>query len=326
MTNTAAITQGPIYIGGYLTMSNSASIGTSAIPIAVSVANARCNNGQNTFGSPYTGYPKVCNTGVDPNPITLNSPQNAMYGAVLGNDQTNLYASQAKNTGIANSGTSVAPPSLPPYDRVAQKNAVVGSPIAASSICSGHSSTYTVPANSEITGDLTLTNSCTVTILGNVWLTGSLTLRNSSSIVVDATVSSQPTFMVDGSSGVSLQQTSSIVPNASLVGVEFITFYAGASVTCTTATDASYCDSLTGSNLFNAQTLQTVTINNSGNAKYSVFYAKYSEATVSQKGTLGAILGQTINLAQSGNLVFTSTVVTGNYSWDVDFYSVVNWP
>lgn len=327
MTNSASITQGPIYIGGYLNMSNTASIGTSSIPIAVNVANARCNNGGNTSGSPYTGYPQICNAGVNTNPITLGSVQNVIYGTVYANDQTNLYATQATNTGIHNS-SSVSAPTLPGYDRPAQISAVAGSPINSSSICAGHTSTYTVPANSRINGDLTLTNSCTVTIMGNVWLTGSLTLRNGSSIVVDNSVTTQPTFMVDGSTGVSLQQTSSIVPNNSLVGVEFITFYAGASVTCTVAQTApAYCDTtLTGSNLFNAQTLPTVTINNSGNAKYSVFYAKYSEADVSQKGTLGAILGQTINLAQSGNLVFTSTVVTGNYSYDAGYYQQTSWP
>jgi hypothetical protein len=41
---------------------------------------------------------------------------------------------------------------------------------------------------------------------------------------------------------------------------------------------------------------------------------------VGQGGTLGALLGQTIDLAQSGNLIFTSTVVTGNYSYDIYHY------
>lgn len=318
MRNSSAITQGPVYIGGYLTMSNTASIGTSSIPIAVSVANARCPAGGGST------FPQICSTGANPNPITLNSGQNHIYGNVSANDQINTYSSQITNSGVvATSG--VAAPSLPGYDRVAQVSAVTGSPIDASTICAS-SSTYTIPANAKIVGDLTLKNSCTVTVMGNVWLTGSLTLRNSAKIVVSDAVASQPTMMIDGSGGMSLQQTSSIVPNSSFIGMEFITFYAGASATCTTGTSAAtYCDSLTGTNLYNAQNLITINFANSGDAKYSVFYSKYTETTVGQKGTLGALLGQTIDLAQSGNLVFTSTVVTGNYSWDAGYYEFTNW-
>jgi hypothetical protein len=303
-------------------MKNTASIGDSGNPIGVNVANARCNNGANTFGPPYTGYPTVCNPGIDPNPITIEGVQNMIYGTVNANGQTNAYSGQMVNSGLG-AVTGVTAPSLPGYDRVAQKNAVVGSPIDASTICSGHSSTYTIPANAKITGDLTLTNSCTVTVTGNVWLTGSLDFRNQSKIIIADSVATQPTMMIDGLNGITLEQSSSIIPNASSIGMEFITFYSPSA--CTTATDASYCETLTGPNLQASQDLVTVSLGNSGNAQFSVFYAKYTKTTVGQKGTLGALLGQTIDLAQSGNLVFDSTVVTGNYSYDAGFYEFATW-
>jgi hypothetical protein len=106
--------------------------------------------------------------------------------------------------------------------------------------------------------------------------------------------------------------------------MEFITFYS--TNACTTATTSGgYCDTLTGSDLFNSEQVKTVDIGNQGAAAGSVFYAKYTKVTLGQAGSIGALLGQTIELGQSGNLVFTTTVVTGNYSYDVYFYDLATW-
>src|SRR5262249_19641672 len=106
MRNSANVSQGPIYIGGFLTMSNTSSIGTSSLPIAVSVANARCPVGGGAT------WPQICNTGTNPNPITISGTQPHIYGPVSANDQTNSYSSNMTSPGLtATSGVSA--PSLP---------------------------------------------------------------------------------------------------------------------------------------------------------------------------------------------------------------------
>jgi hypothetical protein len=319
MRNSANVSQGPIYVGGYLTMSNTASIGKPSLPIDVSVANARCGNGGQ--GAGIGQYPQVCATGVLPNPITINGTQPHIYGDVAANDQTNSYPLYMTNAGLgATSG--VAAPSLPTYDRPAHAAAwaAAGSPTLtpAAATCAGNSGTITWPANVKITGNVEIKQSCEVIVSGPVWITGNFLMRNSALIRTAESVSTQPTIMVDGSGGVVTQQTSTIATNSSLVGMEFITFYSGNS--CTLATDGTYCQTLNGPQLFSSKDIVTVDIGNQGAAAGSVFYAKYTKVTLGQAGEIGALLGQTIDLAQSGNLVFTSNVVTGNFEWGVSFY------
>jgi hypothetical protein len=322
MRNSANVSQGPIYIGGYLTMSNQSSIGTSTLPIAVNVANYRCPAGGT--GS----YPQECTGNSNPNPITINGSQPHIYGPVNANEQLNSYPSNMTNTGLQNI-SGVSAPALPGYDRVAQVSAVSTTWTPAQANCSGNGknaiTAVTWPANLKITGDLTLTNSCTITISGNVWITGSFDMRNSSIIKVADSVATQPTIMVDGSNGVQTEQTSTVATNSTQVGMEFITFYS--TNACSVGTNAgSYCDDLVAGghnqDLYNSQSTTTINIGNQGDAAGSVFYSKYTKTTVGQAGTLGALLGQTIDLGQSGNLVFTSTVVTGNYSYDVKYYEI----
>jgi len=317
MSNSSNISQGPVYVGGYITMSNSASIGTPSLPIDVSVANARCPVGGGS------GYPSVCAVGSKPNPITIGSTQSHIYGNVSANDQENLYATQITSPGVQ-STSGVSAPLLPGYDRVSQANAVASTITATAATCASNSGTVTWPANVKITGDVLIKNNCTVIVSGNAWITGNFTMRNSAIIRVADGVTTQPTIMVDGSSGVTTQQTASVATNSSQVGMEFIAFYSANSCTSGT-TSGTYCDSLTGQDLYNSQLLSTVNIGNQGAAAGSVFYAKYTEVTLGQAGSIGALLGQTINLSQSGNLVFTSTVATGNYVYDVSNYELATW-
>ncbi|HEY2003790.1 MAG TPA: hypothetical protein VGH44_01590 [Candidatus Saccharimonadia bacterium] len=321
MNNSSNISQGPVYIGGYLTLNNSSSIGTASTPISVSVANARCGSGGGIGGA--GTYPTVCNTGVDPNPITMSGAQAHIYGNVSSNDQTNFYATKITNPGVQSTSGVIAP-TLPGYDRVSQVGAVASTITPSAATCTTNSGTVTWPANVKITGDVVISNKCTVIVSGNAWITGNFTMRNSAIIKVASGITTQPTIMVDGSTGVTTSQTASVATNSSQIGMEFITFYSTSS--CTTGTtSATYCDSLSGSSLYNSQTVQTVSIGNQGAAPGSVFYAKYTQVTLGQAGTLGALLGQTINLSQSGNLVFTSTVVTGNYSYNVSNYQFATW-
>jgi hypothetical protein len=307
MRNSASLANGPVYIGGYLTMSNSATIGSVASPIAVNVANARCPSPADST------FPQICAQLVQPNPITLGSNQNHIYGSVCSNGQT-------VNTNMSNPGlvcnSGVAAPALPDYDRTGQKAAVTNNLTGAAASCTSNNGSVTWPVNVKITGDVTVSHSCTVLVSGNAWITGNFTMSQSAIIKPAAAVTVQPTIMVDGSSGVTLNNQSSIATNAGNIGLEFITYYSA--VGCSVSSDCA----VTGANLYNSQNLTTISVGNQGAAPGSVFYARWSKVTVGQGGTIGALLGQTIDIGNSGNLSFVDTVSTNNYTYDVRYYEL----
>lgn len=305
MNNSATITNGPVYVGGYLTMNNTSSIGSVGAPIPVKVANARCP-------SPATSaYPTICASGTLPNPITFTNSAH-IYGAVTANGQVN--GSNMSNTGLVGS-SGVAAPALPDYDRAAHKAAVATTITGAAASCSG-TETVTWPANVKIVGNVTLSQSCNVLVSGNTWITGNLTTTQKPILKPAAAVSIQPTIMIDGSSGVTFNNQSSVSSNSGGVGMQFITFYS-------TAGCSPDCSSVTGADLAASQGIQTISIGNQGDAPGSIFYARWTKVTVSQAGTLGALLGQTIELGNSGNLSFIETVSTSNYTYDVRYYELL---
>jgi hypothetical protein len=308
MSNSATINNGPISVGGYLTLSNSATIGSVTSPLTVNIADERCpKSADNT-------YPRLCANGEYDNPITINSPSNHIYGTVNANNQTNNYSTQMTDPGLqATSG--VTAPTLPTYDRSAQKSDVSNYMDGSDASCSG-STVQTWPANLKISGDVTLGNNCVTYVSGNVWITGSLSMSQKAIIKPKSGLATQPVIMIDGSSGMTLSNQSYVADNSNSTGIEFITYYCG-----------SGCDpdsTVTGAALAASQTINTITLGQQSNAPGSVFYAYWSEITVNEGGTLGAVLGQTINLAQSGSISFISTVSTGNYVFDVRYYQVLN--
>ncbi len=304
LSNSVTITNGPVGVGGYISMSNTATIGSAANPVAVSVANARCPSPADST------YPQICGNGVQPNPITLSN-QAHIYGNVTANGQTNT--SGMSNGGlVASSGATI--PSLPTYNRAAQKAAVTSTLTAANASCSG-SSSVTWPANVHITGNVTLSNNCTITVGGNAWIDGSLSLSNNTIMTPAATLSSMPTVMVDGSGGISLSNSSKVAANANSVGIQFITFYS-------TAPCSPDCASVTGTNLHNSQGTQTISLANQGGASGSTFEAMWTELTVSNGGTIGGVMAQTLQLSNSGNISFNSSSVGGTWSYDVRYYQV----
>jgi hypothetical protein len=303
MNNSATITTGPVYVGGYLTMNNSARIGSAGSPISVEVANARCPNGGGAT------YPQICASGVQPNPITLNNTAR-IYGNVSANGQTNTGG--MSNGGLVAS-TGVSAPALPDYDRASHTAAVTSTLTSSAASCNG-SQSKTWPANVRITGNVSLSNSCTITVNGDAWIDGNLTLSNSSILRVGAGVTTAPRIMVDGSSGISLNNTSVISTNASSIGFYFITFRS-------TASCSPNCTSVTGVDLYNSQQVTTININNQGLAAGSTFYARWTGLSLANGGTIGSILAQRIQLNNSGNITFgTSLAGGGTYSYDVRYY------
>jgi hypothetical protein len=302
MSNGVTITNGPVSVGGYITMSNNSTIGSANTPVAVNVANARCPSPADST------YPQICGAGVQPNPITLSNNAH-IYGAVTANGQTN--SSGMSNTGlVASSGATI--PSMPTYNRTAQKAAVTSTLTGANASCSG-SSNVTWPANVHITGNVTLSNNCTITVSGNAWIDGNLSTSNNTIMTPASTVSTMPTVMVDGSSGISLSNNSKIATNASNIGIQFITYYS-------TAACSPNCATVTGTDLKNSQTVQTITLSNQGGGSGSTFEAMWTELTVSNGGTLGAVMAQTLQLSNNGNISFNSSSVGGTWSYDVRYY------
>jgi hypothetical protein len=213
---------------------------------------------------------------------------------------------------------SVTPGPLPTHDRIAQKDAVPPSDptrnlTGASASCSG-SQTRTWLANTKITGNVSISSSCTVTVEGNVWITGNLTLSNSARIVVSNSLGSTvPDIMVDGQS-ISLNNSASIWPNSSLTGVRLINYYSLASC-------SPDCPSVTGIDLYNSRSVETIRLNNSSAALNSILYARWTGVELNNSGGVGAIVGQTVHLNNSAAITFgSSTTVIGRTFWVIDGY------
>jgi hypothetical protein len=107
--------------------------------------------------------------------------------------------------------------------------------------------------------------------------------------------------MIDGQSGFTLQNNGKITPNASGTGAEVHTFWSNSGC-------SPNCTSLTGTGLYNSQSVRTIDLGNNGTASNSVFIAEWTLAHVSNNGALGAIGGQTIELDNQAVINFTASV------------------
>lgn len=301
MSNSAQIANGAVYIGGKLTMSNTAQIGSAANPVNTQVGNYACPQ-------PATSaFPSLCPTG---QPITITN-QARIYGDVYANGQTST--SGMSNGGLlGNSG--VGAPSLPDYDRPAQKAAIAANLTATQASCSG-SQQISWPANVRITGTVNLSNNCQITVNGPVWITGNLNLSNRSILRVAPGVTSAPVIMVDGSSGFTLSNQGTVAANAAGIGPRIITFWANAAC-------SPDCTTLTGTQLANSQNQATINISNQGLGAPAELYARWSKVQVSNGGTVGKLLGQSIQFSNTGSISFGLGVNTtpGTTVWNVQYY------
>ncbi len=307
MTNSSKIVGGDAFVNGTINLSNSAQIGLSTNPVSVEVADQACPQPADST------YPRVCNSGEGGQPITINNTAH-IYGVVKATNQTN--GTGMSNTGLVANST-VSPQALPTYDRAAQKAAVPGDAAhnltGSAASCSG-SQTLVWPANTKITGNVSLTNKCKVTVQGNVWITGSLTVRNQSQLIVaDSLGSTMANIMVDGAAGASFLESSALVSNASSTGFEIFTFYSKASC-------SPDCVSVTGTDLANSRSITTINLNNSGNEPNTIFYAYWSQVQVANSGQIGAVIGQTVQLTNTGTITFGTSTGTGSTTWVIKGY------
>jgi hypothetical protein len=301
LSNTAKILGGNVFVNGEIQMSNSAQIGLSTSPVTLQVAHQNCPV------PPNATYPRLCASGENGQPITLINNAK-IYGSVSANNQTN--GAGMSNPGlVASSG--VTPQGLPPHDRAAQKAAVATTITAAAASCS--SGVRTWAANTKITGDVIVSNSCKVTVNGNVWITGKLTLQNSSQLIVaDSLGTTRPDIMVDGSK-VDLTNSSLMKSNSSSTGFRIITYWSRASC-------SPDCADVTGTDLANSRNDVTIELSNNSEGPHTMFYSRWSRVLVGNGGQIGALIGQTVELKNSSTVTFNTSAGVVTTYWVVDGY------
>ena len=302
MSNSSKVVGGDVFVNGEVSLSNSAQIGLSTNPVNVKVADETCPK------PPDATYPRVCNSGESSQPISISNTAH-IYGQVKATNQTD--GSGMSNPGLVD-GT-IAPQALPTYDRAAQKAAVATTITGAQASCDNNQ-TLTWATNTKITGDVTVKGKCKVTIKGNVWITGALTTSNQAQLIVDDSLGATvPNIMVDGAAGASFLNSSALTSNASKTGFEILTFYSKAGC-------SPDCASVTGTDLANSRSVTTITLNNSGDEPDTIFYAYWSQVQVQNSGQIGALIGQTISLTNTGTIAFGSSTGVGNTTWIIKGY------
>ncbi len=310
----AAITNSNVYVSGTIQMSGNSTIGTYNQPVSVAVANNACPN----TDPPGSTYPEVCTNGSQPITMTSNTK---IYGSVCATGQTSTGPNNNIQGGNGGSGleTGCTAPvsSQPTYDRLGQINAVTTT-ANGSEACTTAPYNGTWPANLELTGNVNIGGHCNITISGNVWITGNLSISGSSQVTVaDSLGTTRPVIMVDGT--ITVNGSSSLITNSDGTGIEFISFLSTSD--CTTGTNTSnYCSSLTGNDLYNSQTMNTITVSGGIDIPGMVFDAYWSEVTLSGSGIMGAATGQTVNLQGSGAVVFGTTLASNTQTWIITSY------
>lgn len=310
MNNSATIANGDVHVNGYIDMQNSARIGSESNPTRVYSAHINCPDAADS------DFPRQC-TSAEGQPINIQSPA-WIYAQVEATNQTD--GARMSHSGLV-SGSSAAEVSLPEYDRQAHKDAA-NAAAATKSIsnttasCTQNNFTMTWPADTRITGgDVEISKSCEVIVEGDVWIRdGSLLMRNSGTIQIADGLTERPVIMIDGPDGAMFRNSSAILTNSDGVGGEFITYHnvCGAD-----------CSNVTGADLYNSRNLLTIDLNNSGLGAGSKFYARWSKIKVNNGGSIGAVMGQTIELANSGNISFGYELSSGETVWSIKNYQQI---
>lgn len=313
LSNSAKVLGGDVFVNGELVMTGSSQVGLTTKPVTLKVAHQNCPAGAN----PGPTYPRVCGLGENGEPISVSNPA-WIYGDVSANNQVSS-SRMSLNGLVASSG--VAAQALPPHDRSAQKAAVPPPPDTAHNLsgaaasCTTNGGSKTWLANTKITGNVEIDKDCTVTIEGDTWITGNFTMSHSKAKlrVSDTAGSTRPSLMIDGPSTV-LRNGSSIVSNASSTGIQLITYYS--SVACSVATDCL----VSGTDLYNSRGLPTITLSQSSNGPNTIFYARWTKVLIENSGEIGALVGQTVELQNSGTISFGASVGTPTTFWVIDAY------
>jgi hypothetical protein len=309
LSNSAKIVGGDVFVNGEVSLINSAQIGLSTNPVNLKVAHQICPVPSDPDFE--TEYPRVCDPAENGEPITIQNEAH-IYGDVSANNQIAPEPAMTLDGLIASSG--VTPETLPPHDRDAQKAAVAETQTGAWASCDSNTEVRTWPANLKIEGDVTIQKKCKIYITGDVWITGKLTISNSAQLIVDNSLgATRPNIMIDGQN-TKLSNSATLVSNASGTGTQLIAYWSNAAC-------SPDCASLTGTNLYNSRNDVTIELDNSASGPESIFYSRWTRVLVSNSGQIGALVGQTVELKNSGTITFGTSaggeVIT---TWIIDGY------
>lgn len=304
MSNNAKIVGGNVYVNGNISLLNSAQIGLTSNTVLVRAAHQSCPIPADAT------YPRVCAAGENGQPITT-SVQAKIYGEVQATNQTN-------GTNMSDPGLVAGDPppaALPTHDRAALKAAISSMQTAAAAGCNNGTKTW--PANLKITGDVTVRGTCKVTVEGDVWITGSLSVSNSAELIVKNGLTVPPVLMIDGQSGLS-QSNAAILrsnSNPNPLGFRVVTYWSVASC-------SPECADVTGADLYNSRNSVTIQLSNSSSGAQTEFYARWTRVRINNSGNVGALVGQTVEISNSGTITFGANVtgVTSIEAWVVDSY------
>lgn len=308
----AAITNSDVYVNGTITMSGAASIGTQANPVNVDVANISCPRGAN----PGSTYPKLCTDGSQP--ISL-AQSTYIYGSVCATGQTTKGPNNNIKTGNGGLGLELgctAPTvSQPYYNRAGVVSGITtnASGTSGTYACSG-SKSITLPANIELTGtNISWGNSCTITISGNVYISGNLSIGGAAKVkIANAVGSTRPIVIVDGT--ISVGGSGGMIANSSGTGADFVSFKNSL---------GNPAVAPTGTDLYNSQIQQTVSLSGAANLPGMIFDAYWGKITVSGSGNVGAAAGQTVDLSGAGTVIFGTTLSSGSKTWSITSYQIL---
>lgn len=311
LSGSATITNSNVYVSGTITLIGSAQIGTPDNPVNVDVGNIACPKGS----APGSTYPTLCTDGSQP--ISLAHSTN-IYGTVCATGQTSTGpnnnikpGNDGKHTGLV-LGCTAPTVTQPTYDRQTQINAVTttGAGTDNAYICQNWPYTRTWPANLKLTGDVSLGSSCDVTVTGDVYITGNLTVNGAAKIrVAESVGTTRPHIFVDGT--ITIGGSASMNANSSGTGIDFVSFKN------TTGNPAAVP---TGTNLYNSQQQQNVTVSGAVNLPGMIFDAYWSKVSLSGSGNVGAAAGQTVDLSGAGTVIFGTTLSSGSKTWAITSY------
>ena len=208
---------------------------------------------------------------------------------------------------------------------VADRNAWVNRAPSTADCPSGQNTTTWAAGTHFTSGNINIDQNCVVTVAGDVWISGNLLLSNQGSLKTAEDVSYAPNILVDGSSGFQPSNNTSFQKNSAGTALEVKTFWSTAGSCVSSGTTPSTCPVPTGADLLTSSNTTTIQFSNAFTAPGASFYAVWSRVRVSNGTDVGQLIGQKVDLANSGTITFSGgsggSGSTGN--WDVTYYEQV---
>lgn len=312
----ANINNSDVYVNGKLTMNGAARIGSHFQPVNVYVANNACPSGNN----PGPTYPTLCGSNSPPLDLAWST---FIYGSVCATGQTskgpNPYGNIQPGAGGQGLITGCTAPvtETPTYDKAAQIAAVTttGTSTSNTYVCNNWPFDRTWPANLKLTGNVKIDGACDIVIKGDVYITGNLDIGGASRIRVDNSAGTRrPHIIVDGT--INVDGIAQILANNQGTGVHFISFKSNAAC-------ASSCTTLSGTALKTTQGLETVSVGGAAIVPGIIFQAYWGKVTIGGIGSVGAAIGQTVDMGGAGTVIFGTVLSSGTRSWSVTSYQEV---